>query len=169
MFDIFENLPDYTLDEVDKKIDILDNIVHSFSDVITNAKDTLDDIDEEIRKLEDSIENYNDKIRDLTADVFACQTDLISLEHEHWKLSNEIEERLNDAPNVVSEAYSELIYIEQHIKTLDIEEEQCNKQLKTSKKMLNRNKDSKNKLIQSASNLLYSLNLHLNQLKQVQI
>lgn len=167
MFDIFENLPDYTLDEVDKKIDVLDNIVHSFSEVITNAKDTLDDIDEEIKKLEDSIENLNDKIRDLNMDIFACQTDLISLEHERWKLNNVLEDSKDNES--VSDAYSELIYTEQHIDALLIEEQQCSKELKLIKKMLKRDKNSKIKLIQSASTLLYSLNLHLNQIKQVQI
>lgn len=168
MFDIFENLPDYTLDEVDKKIDILDNIVHSFSDVISNAKDTLDDIDEELKKIDDSIESLNDKIRDINTDIYAGQNELIQLENEHWNLSNSIEENINKT-DTISDAYSELIYIEQHIDALSIEENQCNKELKTANIALRRNKDLKVKLIQSASTLLYSLNLHLNQLKQVQI
>jgi chromosome segregation ATPase len=153
MTDIFDDYPEYTLDDIDKKIDVLEELIIEFSEYIESSKDTLDDIENKLISLNTNIEEIELKINNLIIN-------LNSINNEIDLIENLIS--LNSTSGNANNKHSNL-------STLYLEKDYYNNELNILVKHENRLNITKNKLIQSASNLLRMLDVKLNHIRNYKL
>jgi chromosome segregation ATPase len=153
MTDIFDDYPEYTLDDIDKKIDVLEELIIEFSEYIESSKDTLDDIENKLISLNTNIEEIELKVNNLIINLNSINNEIDLIK----KLMI-----LNSTSGNSNEVHSNL-------NVLYLEKDYYNNELNILVKHKNRLNITKNKLIQSASNLLRLLDIKLNHIRNYKL
>lgn len=168
--DLFDNLPDHSLDEVDKILDVLNQLATSFCDHINLARDTLDNIDTEVLSSDEKIFDYKQQIIELKDSLETCDLDIDELEssinHREYITQEELEE---DDEDMDSWYDSTLFDLECEIDLLECEKVAIRENIIDFENKIDRKKKQKLKLVQTSANILYSIKIKLNDLRNYKI